>query len=40
MRRLLTALLCATAAGAQAAPALIEDSLAQRLAACTVCHGK
>ncbi len=25
---------------AQAAPALIEDSLAQRLAACTTCHGK
>jgi len=25
---------------AQAAPALIEDTLAQRLAACTTCHGK
>jgi cytochrome c553 len=37
----LLALLTAVAAGAAtAAPALIEDSLAQRLAACTPCHGK
>jgi cytochrome c553 len=28
-----------SAAVAQAAPVLIEDTLAQRLAACTVCHG-
>jgi cytochrome c553 len=28
------------ASAAQAAPALIEDSLAQRLAACTTCHGR
>ncbi|MDO9074289.1 MAG: cytochrome C [Rubrivivax sp.] len=33
--------MCATLSGiAGAAPAPIEDSLAQRLAACTVCHGK
>ncbi len=29
-----------TTAAAPAAPALIEDSLAQRLAACTTCHGE
>jgi len=34
----LSLLLAATLA--QAGPALIEDSLAQRLAACTTCHGK
>ena len=32
-------LLC-VAGPAAAAPALIEDTMAQRLAACTVCHGK
>jgi cytochrome c553 len=37
--RLLSTLLC-SAGLAQAAPALIEDTLAQRLAACTTCHGK
>jgi len=37
IRALVLALLCATAG---AAPAPIEDSLAARLAACTVCHGK
>ena len=40
-RALLAASTAAVAAGsAGAAPALIEDSMAQRLAACTVCHGK
>lgn len=34
------AALVLVAAVARAAPALIEDSMAQRLAACTVCHGK
>ena len=41
--RLLVPLLCSTlllAQGATAAPAVIEDSMAQRLAACTVCHGQ
>ncbi len=39
--RALVLALCAVAGGtAKAAPAAIEDSLAQRLAACTVCHGK
>ena len=32
--------LAAAATPARAAPARIEDSMAQRLAACTVCHGK
>ncbi len=41
MRALLLALLCATVGvAAQAAPAAVEDILAARLAACTVCHGK
>jgi len=38
-RRLLL-LLVASAGAAVAAPAIVEDTLAQRLAACTVCHGK
>ena len=37
---LLLLLLLLAAAPARGAPALIEDTLAQRLAACTVCHGK
>lgn len=40
IRSLLPALLAGLAQAAAAAPALIEDSLAQRLAACTTCHGK
>ena len=40
-KTLVMVLLCATLGGvARAAPAPIEDSLAQRLAACTVCHGQ
>ena len=38
--RPLFAALLYVAAAAQAAPALLEDTLAQRLAACTPCHGK
>lgn len=37
--RLLSLAAALSAATAQAAPVLIEDTLAQRLAACTVCHG-
>lgn len=40
IRRLLLALLGAATFAAAAAPVLIEDSLAQRLLACTTCHGK
>ncbi len=41
MRAFLLALCsAAVCAAADAAPASIDDSLAQRLAACTVCHGK
>ena len=40
LRAALALLTLAAGAGAGAAPALIEDSMAQRLAACTVCHGK
>lgn len=40
LRAALTAAAVAAAGGASAAPALIEDTMAQRLAACTVCHGK
>ena len=40
-KTLVMVLLCATLGGvARAAPAPIEDSLAQRLAACTDCHGQ
>ncbi|HWI11231.1 MAG TPA: c-type cytochrome [Burkholderiaceae bacterium] len=38
MRRLVAAVLCAAAAFAQAAPK-VEDSMAQRVQACTGCHG-
>lgn len=37
---LLAALLLVFGRSAAAAPALVEDSLAQRLAACTTCHGR
>lgn len=40
IRLALSLLALALARVATAAPALIEDSLAQRLAACTTCHGK
>ncbi len=40
MIRALVFSLCVMAASVGAAPALIEDTLAQRLVACTVCHGK
>ena len=33
-------MLCALAGAAPAAPARVDDSLPQRLAACTTCHGK
>ena len=39
MRTLSVVLLCGVGL-AQAAPALIEDTLAQRLQACTACHGR
>lgn len=40
IRRLLILTTTALAGTAAAAPAVVEDTLAQRLLACTVCHGK